>query len=88
MKRFRFFFAWYDLWVGAYYDRKERCLYICLLPCCVVQVDCTRYCAIIGPASGKAIGWGKRHVLMRKSRWTQEALRSVSKKEYLRRTAK
>lgn len=31
-----FFFAWYDLWVGAYYDRKVRVLYVCPLPCCVM----------------------------------------------------
>ena len=26
-------FAWYDGWVGAYYDRKAKKLYIFLLPC-------------------------------------------------------
>lgn len=26
-------FAWYDLWVGAYIDRKARTLYVCPLPC-------------------------------------------------------
>ncbi len=25
--------AWYDLWMGAYYDRAKRTLYICPLPC-------------------------------------------------------
>lgn len=25
-------FAWYDLWVGAYWDRKQRVLYVCPLP--------------------------------------------------------
>lgn len=25
-------FAWYDLWVGAYWDRKDRTLYVLLLP--------------------------------------------------------
>jgi hypothetical protein len=32
-----FFFAWYDLWVGAYYDRKNRIIYVCPLPCCVLS---------------------------------------------------
>ena len=38
MPRVRVFFAWYDLWVGAYWDRKARTLYVCPLPCVVVQI--------------------------------------------------
>lgn len=34
-----FFFAWYDMWIGAFYDQKKRTLYICPLPCCVVKVE-------------------------------------------------
>lgn len=34
----RVFFAWYDLWVGAYWDRKNRVLYVCPLPCIVIQL--------------------------------------------------
>ena len=33
-----FRFCWYDLWVGAYYDRKARAWYICPLPCCVFRI--------------------------------------------------
>lgn len=29
----RFVFAWYDAWIGAYYDRKNRRLYLLPLPC-------------------------------------------------------
>jgi hypothetical protein len=35
----RVFFAWYDLWVGAFYERKARILYVCPLPCVVVRVS-------------------------------------------------
>jgi hypothetical protein len=28
----RAFFRWYDLWIGAYYDRAGGALYICPLP--------------------------------------------------------
>lgn len=30
--RVRFIFAWYDLWVGIYWDRKARLLYVLPLP--------------------------------------------------------
>lgn len=29
-------FAWYDFWVGWYYDRKVHRLYICPFPCFVI----------------------------------------------------
>jgi hypothetical protein len=32
-------FAWYDLWVGAYWDRKGRRLYILPLPCIGVVIE-------------------------------------------------
>lgn len=28
-----FLVAWYDLWVGVFWDRKARKLYVLLLPC-------------------------------------------------------
>lgn len=37
--RARLFFAWYDLWVGFYWDRKGRVLYFCPLPCVVIAVS-------------------------------------------------
>lgn len=32
------FFRWYDLWVGAYWDRANRTLYVCPLPMIGVKV--------------------------------------------------
>lgn len=30
---FRLIFAWYDLWVGVFYDRPRRRVYILPVPC-------------------------------------------------------
>jgi hypothetical protein len=38
-------FAWYDMWVGAYYDREKGTLYVCPLPCLLLtfarELPCT-----------------------------------------------
>jgi len=27
----KLFYRWYDMWIGFYYDRKEKTLYFCIL---------------------------------------------------------
>ena len=34
----RVFFAWFDLWMGAYYSKRSSCVYICPLPMLVIQI--------------------------------------------------
>lgn len=36
--RAKLFFAWYDFWIGFFYDRKSGALYICPLPCVVIKI--------------------------------------------------
>lgn len=31
--RVRPIFAWYDMWIGAFWDRQKRRLYVLPLPC-------------------------------------------------------
>ena len=35
--RFDVQFKWFDMWVGAYWDRVGRMLYVCPLPCVVLR---------------------------------------------------
>lgn len=37
--RVRPLFAWYDLWVGVFWDRQRRKLYVLPLPCVGVVVE-------------------------------------------------
>jgi len=37
--RIRPVFAWYDAWIGAYWDRHSRTLYVLPLPCLGVAVQ-------------------------------------------------
>lgn len=41
-------FAWYDLWIGAYWDRKNRVFYVCLLPMLLIEMRANRE----GPSDG------------------------------------
>lgn len=36
------FFAWFDFWVGVYYDQHKRTLYLCPLPMVVIKIARTR----------------------------------------------
>lgn len=38
-RRVRLIVAWYDLWVGAYYDRQRRHLYVFPVPCVGVCIE-------------------------------------------------
>ena len=37
----RLIFAWYDFWVGAFWDRRRRRLYILPLPCVGIVIQFT-----------------------------------------------
>lgn len=35
----RLIFAWYDLWIGAFWDQAKRRLYILPIPCIGIMLD-------------------------------------------------
>lgn len=35
-------FAWYDLWIGAFFDRPKRRLYVFPVPCFGVVIEWSR----------------------------------------------
>lgn len=37
--RVRPMFAWYDLWIGAFWDSSKRRLYLFPVPCLGVRID-------------------------------------------------
>jgi hypothetical protein len=38
--RLRFQWRWYDWWIGAFWDYRDKVLYICPLPTIVVRIYC------------------------------------------------
>ena len=36
--RAKLFFAWYDMWVGAYWSSEKRALFVCLIPMLVLEI--------------------------------------------------
>jgi len=40
--RIHFLFAWYDLWMGIFWDRKQRKLYFLPFPCVGVVLEFPR----------------------------------------------
>lgn len=86
----KIFFAWYDFWIGWYYDRKKTTLYICLLPCIVISIEFVFCYQIIGHYTGTVIGYcwgydGKQDVLEEEPRST---FKIITKKQYEKETEK
>ena len=38
---YKLIFAWYDFWIGLYYDRKQKAIYISLLPMVILKLSIT-----------------------------------------------
>jgi hypothetical protein len=35
----RVFFAWYDMWIGLYYNRLAKVIYICPIPMVCIRIS-------------------------------------------------
>jgi len=42
--KFSIQFLWYDFWVGGFWDRTKRVLYVCPIPCVVLKFDFKKQC--------------------------------------------
>ena len=48
MKRVKLLFAWYDIWVGFYWDRKEKVLYFFPVPMLGLMIDTSDFLCWFG----------------------------------------
>jgi hypothetical protein len=39
IKSISFYWLWFDFWVGVYYDRRKRIIYIGYLPCLGLKIE-------------------------------------------------
>jgi hypothetical protein len=39
IKNIKLSFAWYDIWIGAYVDTKNKKIYICLIPTLLITIN-------------------------------------------------
>lgn len=42
--KIQFLFAWYDIWVGLFWDKRKRLLYILPIPMCGVVIKINPKC--------------------------------------------
>jgi hypothetical protein len=50
--RIKLIFAWYDLWVGFFFDRKKQILYIFPIPCVAINLQTVHI-----PKTGHIANW-------------------------------
>ena len=37
--KFSFIIAWYDFWIGWYYSKEKRAVYVFIIPCFGVKIE-------------------------------------------------
>lgn len=41
--KIEFIFAWYDLWIGIFYDKKKKWIYFLPIPMCGIIIKLDNY---------------------------------------------
>lgn len=86
MPKIYYFFAWYDLWVGLFWDQAKKRLYFCPLPCCVIlfQFGFEREWTVPGivDLSDEALKREKAMLTMERVRIAENMARAMSQHDH------
>ncbi len=55
MKRIKILFAWYDLWIGIFWDSKKKLLYILPIPMFGIIINFGKHKPICKECGGEAV---------------------------------
>lgn len=75
-------FAWYDFWVGMFWDRKKRILYLFPVPMFGLKIEVNRYFRIYSNSINAYIGKCTSESIMTSNLNLKYRFDPISKKEF------